>query len=300
MKRVATLIALVLALTVPQVATAGQLPAHIDLPNGFAPEGIAVGRHATFYTGSLSGAGIWHGSLRTGEGELLVQGGGPFTGMKVDRLNRLWVAGGPSGLGHVFDAETGAQLARFDFGASPTFVNDVVVTRRAAYFTDSSQPLLYRVRIGRSGAIGEPETIQLDPTAIGFVPGAFNLNGIDALGGRKPLVAVNTTTGALIRINVATGKAVPIDLHGETVVNGDGILLRGHTLFVVRNFDNAISVVRLSRHLRSGVVRRTIEPDDVDVPTTAARFRGALYVVNARFGTTAPPPVEYWVTRVEP
>ena len=299
MKRLATLLALVLSLAIPQIATAQQLPAHIDLPGGFAPEGIAIGRHATFYTGSLSGAGIWRGSLRTGEGEFLVEGGGPFAGMKVDRLNRLWVAGGPSGLGYVFDADTGTRLATFAFGASPTFVNDVVVTRRAAYFTESAQSLLYRVPISRSGVIGQPETIALDPDAIGFVPGQFNLNGIDAVGGRKPLVAVNTTTGALIRINVATGEATQIDLHGATVVNGDGILLRGHTLFVVRNFDNVIAVVRLSRHLHSGTLRRTIEPDDVDVPTTAARFHGALYVVNARFELTPAPDVPYWVTRVE-
>ncbi|HET6381514.1 MAG TPA: hypothetical protein VFH63_10865 [candidate division Zixibacteria bacterium] len=61
----------------------------IPLPTGFAPEGIAIGRGATFFTGSLSGQGIWRGDLRTGQGDFLVQGGGPFTGMDVDARNRL-------------------------------------------------------------------------------------------------------------------------------------------------------------------------------------------------------------------
>jgi hypothetical protein len=36
------------------------------------------------------------------------------------------------------------------------FVNDVVLTRGAAYFTDSLVQQLYRVRIGRRGRLGEP------------------------------------------------------------------------------------------------------------------------------------------------
>jgi sugar lactone lactonase YvrE len=299
MKRSAVLLALVLGLAIPHVAAAQWLPAHIDLPNGFAPEGIAIGRHATFYSGSLSGAGIWRGSLRSGQGDFLVKGGGPFAGMKVDRFNRLWVAGGPSGVGYVFDAESGTLLATFDFGASPTFVNDVVITRRAAFFTESSLPQLYRVPIGPQGGIGQPDVVALDPDAIGFVPGAFNLNGIDAAGGRRRLIAVNSTTGALIQVNGDTGAARPIDLRGATVVNGDGILLQDERLYVVRNFDNVIAVVHVASDLDRGSVRRTIEPDDVDVPTTVAAFRDALYVVNARFELTPGPDVPYWVTRVE-
>jgi hypothetical protein len=220
--------------------------------------------------------------------------------MKVDRFNRLWVAGGPSGVGYVFDAESGTLLATFDFGASPTFVNDVVITRRAAFFTESSLPQLYRVPIGPQGGIGQPEVVALDPDAIGFVPGAFNLNGIDAAGGRRRLIAVNSTTGALIQVNGDTGAARPIDLRGATVVNGDGILLQDERLYVVRNFDNVIAVVHVASDLDRGSVRRTIEPDDVDVPTTVAAFRDALYVVNARFELTPGPDVPYWVTRVEP
>ena len=45
----------------------------------------------------------------------------------------------------VYDARTGALLKTYQFATAPTFINDVVVTRDAAYFTDSSKPVLYQV-----------------------------------------------------------------------------------------------------------------------------------------------------------
>ena len=39
--------------------------------------------------------------------------------------------------GYVYDAVTGADLAVYDFANAPTFINDVVVTRTDAWFTDS-------------------------------------------------------------------------------------------------------------------------------------------------------------------
>ena len=80
MRRLTLLLALLFTLAVPAAASAAAFPDRIDLPNGFSPEGIAIGRGTTFYTGSLSGQGIWRGDLRTGDGGLLVEGGGPFVG----------------------------------------------------------------------------------------------------------------------------------------------------------------------------------------------------------------------------
>ena len=126
--------------------------------------------------------------------------------MKVDQRDRLWVAGGPSGTGFVFDATSGEQLATFSFAAAPTFINDVVVTRDAAYFTDSFRPAIYRVPIGRNGAIGAAQEIALDPVTIGFVGGgAFNLNGIEASASGRTLLTVNSTTGMLFAIDPMTG-----------------------------------------------------------------------------------------------
>jgi hypothetical protein len=258
---------------VTATAMAGQRPFadEVPLPDGFAPEGIATGRGTTFYAGSLSGAGIWTGDYRTGEGRLLVEGGGPYVGMDVDGRNRLWVAGGPSGTGTVFDADTGATLAAFTFAAGSTFVNDVIVTEDAAYFSDSFQPTLYRVPIGPGGAIGTPLPMPLDPDHIGFVAGAFNLNGIEAAPGGDALIVVNSAAGTLYRIEPITGDVSPIDLGGAAVPAGDGILLAGRTLFVVQNQFNQVAVVELAADLATGTVADTLSSAGFDVPTTVAR-----------------------------
>lgn len=278
---------------------ASTLPDRIDLPDDFAPEGIAVGDGSTFYTGSLAGAGIWRGDLGTGEGALLVEGGGPFVGMKVDAFDRLWVAGGPGGNGYLFDAETGDLLEEFALTAAPTFVNDVVVTSDAAYFTDSMRPALYRVPIGCDGEAGAPEAISLDPAAIDFEEGAFNLNGIEATRDGETLISVNSTAGGLYTIDAESGDASRIDLDGASVANGDGLLLDGRTLYVVRNELNQVAVVELTGDLETGEVVEERMPDGVDVPTTVASLGSSLYLVNARFGTTDEPPIEYWITRID-
>ena len=276
------------------------LPGQIDLPAGFAPEGIAIGRWKTFYVGSLAGAGIYRGDLRSGEGEVLVPGEGrTFTGLEVGRDGRLWAAGGPDGVGYVFDAETGATLATIQL-ATPgeaTFVNDVVVTKRAAWFTDSMRPVLYRVAIDKDGALGEVETIDLTGQ-IEFVAGAFNLNGIAASWRGKTLLVVNSTTGLLYAVDAETGAATEVDLGGETLPNGDGILLVGHRLYVVQNALNQVAVVRLRHGFERGEVARTITSDGFDVPTTIASSWRSLYVVNARFGTEVTAETPYWVTRI--
>jgi sugar lactone lactonase YvrE len=284
-------------LTTPILAA--RLPDRIDLPNGFAPEGIATGRGSTFFSGSLSGAGIWRGDYHTGQGELLVEGGGPFVGMKADAKDRLWVAGGDAGTGYVFDASSGELLASFTFAAAPTFINDVVVTHDAAFFTDSFRTALYRVPIGPGNQIGEAETIPLDPGQIGFIEGAFNLNGIDATADGKTLVAVNSTAGELYTIDPDSGTAALIDLGEDDVASGDGILLEGQTLFVVRNFFNLVAVIELAPDLASGTYAAELTSPGFMVPTTVARFGSSLFLVNARFDTPVTPDTEYWVTRVD-
>src|SRR5262245_55696672 len=133
-------------------------PDLIHLPDGWGPEGIAVGRGTDFYVGArqmspVAGA-IYKGDLRTGEGDPLVppQAGRFALGLKLDqRTDQLFVAGGPSGAGFVYDATSGEDIAAFQFASPPvTFINDVIVTRDAAYFTDSLNPALYAVPLDRA------------------------------------------------------------------------------------------------------------------------------------------------------
>ena len=293
---------LVLALIAPAGAAARPFPDRIALPNGFAPEGIATGRGSTFYAGSLSGQGIWRGDYRSGEGAPVVEGGGPFVGMTVDARNRLWVAGGPIGNGYVFDADTGASLATFAFTADASFVNDVVVTIDAAYFTDSFGGVIYRVGLAPDGTIGA--VTELDLTALAPAePNVFRLNGIDATPDGQTLVVVNSTAGELYAVDTLSGSVSTIDLGGATLNGGDGLLLIGRTLYVVSDVEGdpsrEIALIELSPDLTTGTLVGTITSDDSDVPTTIARFGSSLYAVNARFGTPVTPATEYWVTRVD-
>ena len=294
MRRLTLLLALLFAIAVPATAGATAFPDRIDLPNGFSPEGIAIGRGTTFYTGSLSGQGIWRGDLRTGDGGLLVESDGPFVGMKVDATNHLWVAGGPAGNGYVFDAATGDPLNVIQLApvGEASFVNDVVVTGEAAWFTDSFRGVIYRVDLGTS------QVTEVDLTALAPAePNVFRLNGIDATPNGKTLIAVNSTDGELYRINASTEDASVIDMGGASVA-GDGILLAGHTLFAVRNQDH-VAVIDLAPDLSSGTIVDQLT-GDFDVPTTVARHGSSLYVVNAAFRPPgAPPATEFWVTRID-
>ena len=51
-------------------AVAAPFPSRIDLPDGFRPEGIAIGKGTTFYVGSIPTGAIYRGDLRTGDGDV--------------------------------------------------------------------------------------------------------------------------------------------------------------------------------------------------------------------------------------
>jgi outer membrane protein assembly factor BamB len=133
----------------------------IPLPRGFFPEGISIGPDGTFYVGSIPTGAIFSGDVRTGRGSLLVEPveGRAAIGLKV-RRGRLFVAGGPTGQAYVYDADSGEELATYQLTEQTAFVNDVVVTRRAAWFTDSFNLVLYRVPLRRSGAPGDEEDVE--------------------------------------------------------------------------------------------------------------------------------------------
>jgi DNA-binding beta-propeller fold protein YncE len=271
--------------------SARPFPDLIALPADFGPEGIAVGNGTTFYAGSLAASTrgqILVGDLRTGEISTLVAPDGvPAIGMKHDpRSNLLFVARGGSGMGTVFDAASGDVVASYQFQSAPTFINDVVITREAAYFTDTQAPFLYRVALGPAG---EPAA---DATRIAL-PGTFRTNGIAATPDGEHLFVVDGPTAQLYRLDTATHTPIPVALGGDTLPNADGVLLDGHTLYVVQNFRNRIAVVELSPDYLSGAIVRFItEPFTSNaatkVPTTIAEFGHALYAVTAGFAAPSP------------
>jgi sugar lactone lactonase YvrE len=276
------------------LGASSSFPEKIALPDGFRPEGIAIGKGHNFYVGSIPTGAIWRGDLRTGEGEIINAGdtGRSSIGVEYHR-GLLFVAGGGTGKGFVYSARTGDLLATYTFftptGAGQTFVNDVVVARGGAYFTDSIRPFLYRVSGGQVTAI--PLT-----GAIIYGPGN-NANGIDTTPNGKTLIIVQTNVGKLFTVNRRTGVTREIVLN-EPVTNGDGILLDGRrTLFVVQNRENKVAVVKLDKRLTSGTVVTHLTDPDFDVPTTIDEFGNRLYAVNARFTTTPTPTTPYWVNQ---
>jgi sugar lactone lactonase YvrE len=303
MTRLLTLVGAALAaLVVAATPAAAPFPGVIALPTGFQPEGIAIGKRHTFYVGSIPTGAIYRGDLRTGAGAVLPlsEPGRQATGIEVDNRERLFVAGASTGEGYVYDGRTGASLAEYDLApAGPTFINDVVVTKDAAWFTDSLRAVLYRVPIARNGALGDQADVAEVPLTGEFqLAGGFNLNGIDATPNGKTLIAVQSNLGRLYRIDPASGNAVAIDLAGGDVAAGDGILLDGRTLYVVQNRLNRIAVVRLSPDLGAGTIVGYLTHAEFDVPTTIAEHGNRLYAVNARFGTPDPPQASYSVVRL--
>ena len=294
LRRTITLAALALVLGTGVAAAASTFPATIQLPQGFQPEGVAIGPNATFYVGSIPTGAVLRGDLRTGRFDPdFVEGrpGRAAIGVAVDNRNRLFVAGGNTGRAFVYGARTGADIAEFTL--APGFINDVVVTRSGAYFTNSATASLYRIPISRGGSLGS--TVQPIALTGDFqLQSGFNANGIDATANGRWLVIVQSNTGKLFRVNPTTGTTTEIVLaNGESVPNGDGILLDGRTLYVVQNRLNRIAVIAVNRQLTSGRVLTRLADARFDVPTTIDEFGRRLYAVNARFGVTSPSTAAY-------
>ena len=307
-RRLALILAVALALmasiaAAPVSADSPNFASQINLPDGWRPEGITAGRGTTVYVGSMANGAVRKVDVRTDalaeDSETIVTGGAGLVAVGVEfdkRGNRIWVAGGATGQVRVYDARTGELLATYAFPGSG-FLNDLVVTNRAVYVTDSSSGDLRVIRLGTGGQLLEPGPLSqslLPMDGFTFVAGQFNANGIVAKG--NWLIVVNSFTGELFRVDPTTGDATEIDLGGATVTFGDGLELRGSTLYVVRNRLNQVAVFKLRAGLTSARLVGTISAAGLDVPTTVAFQAGRLWAVNARFGTATDN--KYWITRL--
>jgi sugar lactone lactonase YvrE len=273
-------------------------PHRIPLPRGWFPEGIAIGHGNALYVGSIPTGSIYRANARTGDGGVFIDGaqGRSAIGLSIAH-RKLFVAGGETGQAYVYNARSGNEVATYQLVRGPTFVNDVIATKGAAWFTDSVNPVLYRVPLRRNGApgdAGDVETVALSGD-IKYQAG-FNVNGIEATPNGEHLVIVQSNTGLLFKVDADTGEATRIDLGGKKVVNGDGILLDGRRLFVVQNQFNQVAVVKLDRGLLAGEIVQRLRDPSFDVPTTVARAHGRLYLVNARFNTPPTAGTRYWLT----
>jgi sugar lactone lactonase YvrE len=274
------------------------------------PEGIAFEQSTGyFFVSSTTDGTIFRGHVSEPVADIFLPGNEDgrviAVGLAVDDMGRLFIAGGPTGMVFVYNSATGDLLAALhatDPADGPTFVNDVVVTRSGdAFFTDSMNPVLYRVFQDASGDYVVEEWLELDGTAIEFQPG-FNINGIVVTQNDRYLIVVQSNTGQLFRIEIATRDIVEIDTGGAALTAGDGLVLQGRTLYVVRNALGEIVLMQLTGQLTSGTQTGTITDPSFGFPTTAAMARGRLLVVNSQFDARSagvPPELPFTVSSVK-
>ena len=284
-------------LVAPAAASATHLPATIALPDGWQPEGIAIGPGPVAYLGSRADGSIYRANLLTGRGKVISQGPGtPSTGLKSDSRGRLFVSGANAGDARVIDTRTGTILKSYQLASGASFINDVVLTPTAAWFTDSINPVLYKLPLRGGKLPARAETVPITGDLV-YQEG-FNVNGITRSPDGKGLLVVQSNTGLLFRVSTS-GVARQVAV-GDTLTNGDGMLLRGRTLYVVQNQDNTVAVLRLDHHGLTARVVDRLTDERFDVPTTVAAFGGRLYLPNARFSTPPTPTTPYQVVAIRP
>ncbi|MFM9452561.1 SMP-30/gluconolactonase/LRE family protein [Streptomyces europaeiscabiei] len=292
------------AVAASAAASENTWPDLIPLPDGFRPEGITISGGPYAYLGSLGDGSIYRADLRTGQGGIISAGPGtPSVGLKLDDRGRLFVAGRGQGA-RVVDVRTGAIIASYTLTTkTPTFANDVFLTSRAAWFTDSFQPALYALPLGGQGRLPDPDEVVTVTLGGDWTqtPGEIvHANGITGTPDGKALLVVQSGAGGLHRVNPKTGVTELVDLgDAAPLTNGDGLLLLGRRLYVVQNRQNAIDVFKLSADGRSGIFEGRLTASGFDVPTTVASHKNRLYLPNARFTTTPTPDTTYAVVAVK-
>lgn len=293
----------------PAAAPAGAVhrpaPAEVALPAGLRPEGITSGPGHTYYVGSLADGRIVTGDLRHGTSRVLLPGatGRSLRGLFYDvRTNLVWAVGNVGAEGHVWavDAHSG-RVVQDTVVPGAVFLNDLVVTRKAVWVTDSRVDRLTVIRLGHHGRPigGAPAFLPLTGEWPRFDGTNINANGIRQLSDGSAVLN-NSTKGGLWRVDPATGVTKQIPVSGGTgLVSGDGLELRGHTLYDVRgNGKPEVVVLRLERgkHGWTATWRGTLADPRLDVPSTATLSGGVLWAVNARFGNPSPGTAAYWIT----
>lgn len=158
----------------------------------------------------------------------------------------------------------------------------------AAYFTNSNAPQIFRV--AREDGRWRVST-WADASGVIKTQTVFNLGGIVVSPNRRALVVAQGNTGQLWRFSLRSRRATPVAIGTTNLVNADGLVLRGHTLRVVRNFDRKLTTLRLTDGGRAARLVTEINTDPARVFTTAKIARGRLLLVDSKFDepVAAPP-----------
>jgi sugar lactone lactonase YvrE len=255
------------------------------------PEGIAV-HGSQFYVTSVQDGDIYRGNLGERTAEVFIPSPGfGSSGIKAT-ATRLVVVQGDEHTGGVtvFDRVTGDRVVRFSNGATSGSVNDVAIAPNGdAYVTDSGNPVLYRIpaaALQRRQAKEQhlPVFMSFRGTPFKYDPQTDSgANGIVVSADNKFLLMANFGTGQLFRIRLADHQVTEVDLHGELLTGGDGMVLAGDDLYVVLHYAETVAKMSMSNgYTEVEPVTYTTDPTFLK-PTTAAVAGNRLLVVNSQF-----------------
>jgi hypothetical protein len=273
-------------------------------------EGIGIDpRRGTLYVSETTGGEISRGNVRGSSTTPWLDGDGSdgrwtARGITVDRAGRVYIAGGPNGIDHPGAPDLwvysrgGRLLAALDTGVDGAFLNDVAIGRDgAAYFTNSNAPQIFRV--AKDHDAGWAVTTWVDATGTIATAAGFNLGGIVAASDGEALIVAQGNVGAIWRFDFGTRAVTPISTGGADLTAADGLVLRGHTLLVIRNFARVLTTLKLSRDWTEADLIRETPTDSARVLTTGKLFGGRLYAVDSKFDEAiGTPPYQVVVLRI--
>lgn len=290
----------------PGLASAAARPDSYQLqgdPGGSKFEGIgADARRGVFYVSEVTGGEIHRGTTQDQSAREWLSGDGVdgrFTarGITVDAAGRVYIAGGPNGIGQPSRPDlwvyspSGDLLAALRAPGDDVFLNDVAIgPDGGAYFTNSNAPQVFRVALGAAGWRAQ---LWADATGTVATQPGFNLGGIVTSADRSALVVGQGTTGQLWRFDLVDASVTQVSTGGADLTGADGLVRQGSELTVIRNFQRMLATLRLSADGSAASLVGQRATDPTRVLTTAKVLRGRMLLVDSKFDeTVASPPYE--------